>query len=222
MKVVALLGPPGSGKGTHTHFFQKKYPSVYLVGIGNLLRQEIDAKTPLGRNIEQVVQGGDFVNNALILSVLEKQFADFQKTPNSQMLMLDGFPRDLDQAVLLDGILKEFRATFSCVLYLDAPEDVLVRRLSQRIVCRECQAVYGYDHSPEKNNICDVCGHHTLERRKDDVLEVVKRRLELYKVKSHDLIHLYRRRNILQEVDSNQPLEDVQQLLQESLEKHLS
>lgn len=182
MNNILLLGPPGSGKGTLSLFIEQQFGYKHL-STGDLLRDEISKGTPLGKTIADTLKQGDLVEDITMVNLLTEKLAK-----NTMPLLLDGFPRTLGQAKLVEEKYPNF---FSKVLYLNVPEADLITRITKRLICPKCNAVYNQiTNPPQKHNICDQC-HSTLMQRNDDTLEVFSNRLATYKKQTHPLLGYY-------------------------------
>jgi adenylate kinase len=190
MKIV-LLGPPGSGKGTQgDHLVDRCEIPRYATG--DMLREAVRRDTPLGREAKRYMDDGELVPDQVVLGLVREVLA----SPTAESgFILDGFPRTLAQARGLEAILDERGMSLDAVIYLDVPEDELVRRLSGRRVCTACGAVYNvYTDAPSVAGQCDRCGKR-LEIREDDKEETVRNRLRVYRESTEPVLEWYRGRS---------------------------
>lgn len=186
--IVVLLGPPGSGKGTYASILTGRL-GVPHVSTGDLVREEIRAGTKVGRMIEEYNRRGELVPDEVILELLKKRIS---KPDCSEGFILDGFPRTLRQAEALEGMAK-----VDVVVNLDVPDEIIVDRLSSRLICRNCGAIYNERTlKPKRPGVCDKCGG-PLYKREDDKPNVVRERLKVYREKTKPLIDFYERRGLL-------------------------
>jgi adenylate kinase len=187
-----LLGPPGAGKGTQAKALAKKL-SLPHISTGDILRQNVKNKTALGMKAKEFMDKGELVLDVLVNQMLIERL----KAGDVQAgFILDGYPRNLSQAQILDGILnKDGNNVF--VIYLYASEPVIVQRLSGRRVCGNCQAVFHVTNMPPKKDLlCDYCAGE-LHQRTDDREETIKRRLKVYLDETDSLLQFYEKKNKL-------------------------
>ena len=191
---LVFIGPPGVGKGTYASAISRMY-SVPHISTGDMLREEIKRGTELGARVREYVERGELVPDEVIVEMVKRRLSmeDCRKG-----FILDGFPRTLKQAEELDRITR-----LDLVLNFVAPDEVIIERVSGRRICRGCGAIYHVKYIPPKiPGKCDVCGGE-LYQREDDRPEVVRRRLEVYRVKFKPIIEYYRRKNLLVDVDAS-------------------
>ncbi|MGL5784511.1 MAG: adenylate kinase family protein [Alphaproteobacteria bacterium] len=212
---LVFLGPPGSGKGTQASFLQEK-KGFALVGMGNILRDEVRRETPLGLQVKGVIERGLFPENALVVSLLKNYLLKLLPQSN---IIFDGFPRDLHQAEALEEILTQEGMAVDAALYLAAEEDVLVQRILDRFVCASCGAVYAlHANPPKRENFCDHCDGE-LTRRQDDQVSVFKERFRIHKEKEKPILDFYSKRGLLISIDALKPVGEVEKEIAGCLEK---
>lgn len=208
---IILLGPPGSGKGTHG-----KRLSVALqapvIATGDILRQAIAEGTRLGMAAQEDVKSGRLVADATILGIIETRLE--QKDARNGFIM-DGFPRTTAQADGLAALLGDRK--IDRVVNLVVPGEVVVNRLRDRWTCGSCGAIYNLSTAPPKSEgVCDVCGGR-LTQRADDRPETVRARLEVYARETAPLVSYYERLGVLRNVDASGPAATVYAAIQEAL-----
>lgn len=192
---LILLGPPGSGKGTYASRLSPIL-GVPQIATGDLIRTEIATGSELGQRIKKYYDAGELVPDELVIELLKKRLA---QADAQNGFILDGFPRTVAQAEALEQITPIDR-----VINLVVPEDVIIARLSARLVCRNCGAVYNTRTlPPEKEGVCDKCGGE-LYRRSDDEPETIRRRLKVYAEQTAPLIDYYRQKDLLKDVECHQ------------------
>lgn len=207
-----LLGPPGAGKGTQSAIIARR-TGVARISTGEMLRDAIARKTPLGEQAAPLMDNGSLVPDSLLLALIAERVA---QPDCANGLLLDGFPRTVNQAEALDKLVKE-REMELVVLNFDVPRTVLLRRLSGRRWCPSCQATYHVETSPpRKAGVCDKCGSELVQRA-DDRENVVAKRLEAYEVQTVPVIQHYERRVPVHRVDGyrdvNEVFAEIQQYL---------
>lgn len=208
--ILVFLGPPGSGKGTQAKLLaeQEKVPHIAL---GDILREEVRAKTEIGIKAGAFMNAGQLVPNELTIELARKRIrqADCQKG-----FVLDGFPRSFAQAEAFDQMLKECQRDLDAVVYFNISEDAVVDRLSARRSCKNCGAVFHLKNQPPRvEGKCDLCGGE-LYLRDDDRPEVIRTRFEVYARETRPLIERYVKQGKLIEVDAALPIKQLSQQLQ--------
>ncbi len=201
---VVLLGPPGTGKGTIAQFLHSECRYAHI-STGDALRDEVKNSTEIGRKIKPMLEAGELVGDGVVGEVLRKKLAAL---PKSSVFVLDGYPRNIRQAGLLDGILAETGRNIGIVVCVSTPDETIVKRLSARRQCGKCGAIYGIDIPPKNPETCDACGS-ALYQRDDDKPETVRKRLKVYHETTEPIIEFYRKKKLLRRVNGNQPLEGV-------------
>ena len=193
MNIVILLGAPGSGKGTVAGALAAGHANLKHVSSGDLLRGAVAKGTEAGREAKAFMEAGKLVPDALIATMIKDVVAE---TTGDVTMLLDGFPRNLAQA----KILEEMGAPIKSVVLVDVPDEVIHDRIAGRRTCPKCKAGYHVKNLPPKvEGICDKCGEK-LTIRKDDNPETVKDRLVVYHQQTEPLIAYYRERNLLKTV----------------------
>jgi adenylate kinase len=196
-KNLVFLGAPGAGKGTFSEELHKREHIVHI-STGDLLRAEIATGSELGKQAAMLIDHGNLVPDEIVGAMVARKLA----TPECEEkgFILDGFPRNLDQAHLLNDLLKAQKKKLDAVVCLNVPEELIIKRLSRRWNCR-CGCVYNSFYIPPKQpGICDECGGE-LYQRPDDNPETVKDRLKVYHEKTMPLINYYRDNGLLVEIN---------------------
>jgi adenylate kinase len=202
---IVLLGAPGVGKGTQAELLSKQLDLPH-VSSGELFRDAIKSKTPLGIEAQAYLGRGELVPDALTVAMVRERLAQPDCADGA---VLDGFPRTTEQARELDGILAESGAAVNLVPYIKAGTATLLQRLGGRWTCRNCQTVYHALYSrPRERGKCDACGGE-LYQRADDTPETHRRRIEVYLDQTAPLIEFYRRRRLLVEIDGERDIQAV-------------
>jgi adenylate kinase len=202
---IILLGPPGAGKGTQAIQLAKAL-SLPHISTGDILRQNVSGNTPLGKQAKDFMDKGALVPDELVSQMLTQRL---EQADTKKGFILDGYPRNLNQATALDEILKAKNMNIDFVFYLDTSESVVIQRLSGRLVCKSCGANFHIKNMPPKiKGICDNCGG-ALYQRSDDKEETIKKRLEVYRKEVSVLIKYYQERKKLYTLSSDGPAQIV-------------
>ncbi|HHB91439.1 MAG TPA: adenylate kinase [Anaerolineae bacterium] len=205
---IVLLGPPGSGKGTQARILEKQL-GLPQVATGDLFRFNLKHQTELGLLAKKYMDAGELVPDEVTIRMVEERLS---REDCAQGAILDGFPRNLPQAVALDEMLAPYGGVTIVPLFV-VEDDVVVERISGRRVCRNCGAVYHVRFNPPKHdNICDVCGGE-LYQRDDDRPETVKNRLYVYYKQTGPLIGYYFAKGLLEEIDASKAVNEVTEAL---------
>lgn len=200
-------GPPGVGKGTQAGRISTEQGLVHISS-GDLLRASVGAKTEIGEKAREYIEKGLLVPDELIVDIVADKI---NSAECERGFILDGFPRNLSQAQVLDSTLEKTGKKIDKVFSFVASEEVLITRISGRRMCESCGAHYHKLFSPPlKENVCDKC-QSKLFQRKDDYPETIKVRLKVYKEKTEKLIDYYNKKGILVEVNCNGDKAEIQQ-----------
>ncbi len=204
MKII-MLGAPGAGKGTQAKMIADKY-GIPHVSTGDIFRANIKEGTDLGKEAKSYMDKGLLVPDELTVKILLDRVA---KDDCKNGYVLDGFPRTIPQAEVLDKALSEMNDSIEFAIDVDVPDENIIKRMSGRRACLACGATYHIEHiPPKKEGICDRCGKE-LVLRDDDKPETVKNRLSVYHEQTQPLIDFYKSRNVLKEVDGTVPMQEV-------------
>lgn len=209
--VIMLMGPPGSGKGTHASPLSQ-YLGLPHISTGDLFREHMRNRTLLGTQAKSYIDKGLLVPDELVLHML---FERVGQNDCRNGYILDGFPRTLPQAHSLDKRLKHCRVM---ALNFNLSDRAIIERVTGRIACKECGRPFHKIYDPPKlNQICDVCGGNLIQRD-DDKEEIVVKRLDVYRKETEPLIeHYAKKKNALHEIDSSAEKEQVFQQVLEAL-----
>jgi adenylate kinase len=212
-EVVLLLGAPGAGKGTQARFLAATL-GIPLVASGDLLREHRRRGTSLGRAAQEYMDRGELVPDALVVDMIVERL---DRSDASAGALLDGFPRNVAQADVLDARLAQRGGAIRVAVYVDVPTDVLIERLAGRWMCPGCQASYHELFNPPLlAATCDTCSGE-LYQRADDKREVVANRVDVYLRDTLPVIARYERQGILKHLDGNQSIEKVKLALRRAL-----
>ncbi len=203
-KIIVMIGAPGAGKGTQARLLSEKY-GYPQISTGDILREMSQAETPLGREIKEVVAAGKLVGDEILAEVILTRTS---KDDCRSGYILDGFPRTLKQAHLLEELARQQNKVVVLVRVM-VVEDLLIKRLTGRQTCTKCGEIYNsYFRPPQREGVCDLDGA-PLGHRTDDNLDSVSRRLEAYRTSTAPLIDYYRESGRLVQVDGDRPVDQV-------------
>ena len=204
MKII-MLGAPGAGKGTQAKMIAEKF-NIPHISTGDIFRANIKNDTELGKKAKEFMDKGQLVPDELTVEILlDRVAADDCKNG----YVLDGFPRTIPQADVLDKELTKLGDKVDFAINVDVPDENIVRRMSGRRACLKCGATYHIEHIPPKQEgICDKCGSE-LVQRDDDKPETVQNRLSVYHEQTQPLIDYYNKKNILKSVDGTKDMQEV-------------
>jgi adenylate kinase len=213
---LILVGPPGAGKGTQAEFIAEHF-RIPKISTGDIFRSNVSGGTELGRAAKKYMDAGDLVPDEITNDMVRDRLAQ----PDAvEGFLLDGFPRNVAQAAVLDGILDAIGSSLSVVLDLEVDHDEVVRRLSGRRTCKSCGHVWHVEFdAPKLANVCDKCGGE-LYHRDDDRPETVRHRLEVYADQTAPLIEFYDDRLQLVTISAIGTVEDVTERAIEALKPY--
>ena len=204
MKII-MLGAPGAGKGTQAQMIAEKF-GIPHISTGDIFRANIKNGTELGKKAKEFMDKGLLVPDELTVQLLLDRVAN-EDCKNGYVL--DGFPRTIPQADVLDSELTKLGDKVDYAVNVDVPDENIVRRMSGRRACLKCGATYHIEHIPPKTEgICDKCGSE-LVQRDDDKPETVQNRLSVYHEQTQPLIDYYDKKNILKTVDGTKDMQEV-------------
>ena len=197
---LVFIGPPGIGKGTYASILSRKY-GIPHISTGDIFREEIARGSELGKRVKEYVDKGLLVPDDIVIEVVKQRLGQ----PDCKKgFILDGFPRTLKQAEELEKITR-----IDAAILFEAPLEVIIERVSGRLICPKCGAIYHTKWRPPKTpGVCDVCGSK-LVRRKDDEPEVVRRRYEVYLQTFSPIIEFYEKKGLLIRIDASREAEEV-------------
>jgi adenylate kinase len=210
---LVLLGPPGAGKGTQAERLVEDFGLPYY-STGIILREAVANETALGKEAKRFMDAGELVPDDLINNVIAERLDSGEADDG---FLLDGFPRTVGQAEMLEKTLEGRGRELSGVLLIDAPDDEVVRRLSGRRTCAKGGHVYHVEFDPPKNEgICDQDGSRLIQRD-DDKAETVRKRLSVYHDQTEPLIEWYEERGVLRRFDGTRPPDEVHDRIRATL-----
>jgi adenylate kinase len=203
---IVFIGPPGVGKGTQANMLAEKYP-MFKISTGDLLREAIREKTTLGERAKSFMERGELVPDALVIELVNEKVSTTSKDINS--FIFDGFPRTIEQAKQLDGLLLSKKSSISVAVNFAMDEEERVTRLSGRRMCPKCQRTYHIKFAkPKIDNLCDYCNVDLIQRSDDDEA-VIRQRSSVYWEQTRPLLDFYDQRNLLQTIDASRNIDLV-------------
>jgi adenylate kinase len=210
---IILLGPPGAGKGTQSKYLEDHFHLKQLSS-GDMLRQAIAAESPIGKIAKPYVDGGKLVPDDVVVGIVFETIDGLPK--DIPGFVLDGFPRTVQQAEVLDRLLEEHGKHIDAVIVFDVNDELLVKRIAGRFTCATCGESYNdFFRMPRTEGVCDRCGGTVFKRRSDDTLETVSHRLEVYHSQTKPLIDYYRAHGKLRTLNGEQPIAEVTRRINE-------
>ncbi|OKK20987.1 adenylate kinase [Streptomyces sp. CB00455] len=213
---IVLVGPPGAGKGTQAAFLAKNL-SIPHISTGDLFRANISQGTELGKQAKAYMDAGDLVPDAVTIAMARDRM---EQPDAANGFLLDGFPRNVSQAVALDEMLRAATMKLDAVLDLEVEEDEVVKRIAGRRICRNDSAhVFHVTYAPAKaEGVCDACGGE-LYQRGDDSEDTVRNRLEVYHTQTEPIIDYYKAQGLLVTIPALGEVADVTKRAMEALRK---
>lgn len=202
---AVLLGPPGAGKGTQAVRLVEKY-EIPHISTGDIFRKNIKGGTELGKKAQEYMNAGALVPDELVVDLVKDRL---QQDDCKNGFLLDGFPRTIFQAEKLDEFLSESNLKMDIVINLKVEKEALIKRLTGRRVCKDCGASYHIVNiPPKKEGVCDICGGELIQR-KDDNIETVENRINVYEEQTAPLIGYYKEAGSLVDFDGEASLDEV-------------
>ncbi|MBQ8481985.1 MAG: adenylate kinase [Alphaproteobacteria bacterium] len=203
---VVFTGAPGCGKGTQARILKEKTGIAHL-STGEMLRQFAQKDTPLGKELKAALDKGEFASDEMIIEMVKNRI---DEPDCNRGFILDGFPRTLPQAEVLEGMLAEKGIKLDAVLEIQVPDEIIMERILGRYACMKCGAGY-HDkfQKPKIWGVCDACGGTEFSRRKDDNKETVHNRLVNYRMLTYPTIPFFESRGLLKTVDGTGTIEAV-------------
>lgn len=203
---IILIGPPGAGKGTQAKRMIDRL-GVPQISTGDMFRAAVKDGTPMGIKAKEYMDKGALVPDDVVIGVVDERF---QKPDAKKGFVLDGFPRTLEQAKALDGLMDRMSMKLDHVVVIEVPDDYLVKRLTGRRTCKGCGYMHHIEFDPPKDeSTCDKCGGE-LYQRDDDQEETIRERLTTYHKQTSPLVDYYSKKGIVRKIDGTGSMEDVQ------------
>jgi adenylate kinase len=210
---LILLGGPGSGKGTQAELLQKHLGITHIAS-GDLFRENINQQTHLGLLAKAFIDKGELVPDQVTIDMIRERL----KEPDTEAgVLFDGFPRTIPQAEALDELLASLDRKINRVIYLSVSDDEIVRRLSGRVICRECQVPFHKEFNPFKRCPFDKCQGEHLYQREDDQPDTVRARLKVFQDQTAPLIKYYTKEGILLTISGEGTVEGIFETITEAI-----
>ena len=212
---LVIMGPPGAGKGTQAAMIANRF-SIPHVSTGDIFRKNLKEGTPLGLKAKEYMNKGLLVPDETVVEIVKDRLSeeDCQKG-----FLLDGFPRTVAQASVLDEVLGQMNMKIDNVINIEVPKEVLIERAVGRRVCKKCGATYHVKYkSPSRPGLCDECDGELIQRD-DDKEETVVKRIEVYLEQTQPLIDYYAKRGLLVNIDGGQNITNVGEQIVKALER---
>ena len=210
MKNIIFIAPPAAGKGTMSELLEEKYGYKHI-STGDILREIAKGSDEFAKNVKELLKTGNLVPNEMVLESLKRRLL---MNDLSDGFILDGFPRNLEQAIEYEKILKELHKDLGVVIYLDTPREILEKRITGRRICENCGATYNVltgVNEPKRDGICDKCGSN-LYQRDDDNVSSFNTRYETFIEKTYPLVEYYDKKKVLYRVTSIDPEKTIDEI----------
>ena len=213
MKNIMFIAPPAAGKGTQAELVVEKY-HIPHISTGDILREISKEESEIGEYVRETLASGQLVKDEITYQLVENRLG---KDDCKNGFIIDGFPRNLDQAYEYDKILERLGYEVGNVIYLNIDKKILEKRITGRRLCEKCGAIYNINdpkNTPKEESVCDVCGGK-LYQRSDDNLESFQTRYQTYEEKTAPIIEHYRKQNVLKEVNGDDTVENIFKQIEE-------
>jgi len=201
---IILFGPPGAGKGTQAQFIVKKH-NYFQLSTGDLLRNEIKQKTPLGKSIEKLITNGIFVSDEIVNNLLQQSITNLKFRDR---IIFDGYPRNIKQAKNLENILAEFNQNIGHIIFLNVSRDIIEKRIVGRMTCEKCNMTLNEFFNKEEIEL-HPCGKEFLIKRLDDNHKIVIDRYDTYMNTTKPVLDFYSKNTNFTEIDGSSKIEEI-------------
>ena len=217
MKNIMFIAPPAAGKGTQAELVVEKY-NIPHISTGDILREISKEDSEIGKYVYETLTNGELVKDEITYKLIEDRLA---KDDCKNGFIIDGFPRNLEQAKEYDKILTNLGYDVGNVIYINIDKDELAKRITGRRICENCKTIYNINNensSPKVESVCDNCGG-SLYQRSDDNLEAFETRYNMYLEKTEPILDYYKEKNVLKEIDGNDTVENIFARIDEIISK---
>ena len=208
---IIIFGPPGAGKGTQSDFIVKKF-NLFKLSTGDLLREEIKKKTPLGIKITSIVNSGTLVSDDIINNLIETIVSN---KSYENRIIFDGYPRNLSQAQNLNKLLLKYNQKINVVIKLKVSLDVIKKRITGRLTCSQCSKTFNEFFNPPHNMTC--CDGGFLQKREDDNVDVAIKRYETYEESTEPVLNFYKKMNLVKDLNGETDIVSIQSKIRDYL-----
>jgi adenylate kinase len=210
---IILIGPPGSGKGTQAKILEDRH-NMKQLSSGDMLRAAVSEGSEIGNKAKSYMEAGELVPDDLVVEIVTEQIEKL----GDKGFILDGFPRNVHQAEVLDRMLEKRERQIGRVLVIEVSDDLLVDRIAGRYTCANCgEGYHDKFKQPEKEGVCDKCGSTEFIRRPDDNPDTVRNRLAVYHEQTKPLVDYYKEQGKVRIIDGEQPIEEVTKALEQAM-----
>lgn len=213
MKNIMFIAPPAAGKGTQAEIIVNKY-KIPHISTGDILRDISKENSELGNYVSEVLANGLLVKDELTYQLVKDRLS---KEDCKNGYIIDGFPRNYEQALAYDDILKELGYDLGIVIVIDVDQEILEKRITGRRVCKNCGSVFNINNDlmkPKNESICDICGGD-LYQRSDDNLEAFKNRFATYQKNTEQIMNHYKDLGVLHFIDGNKTIDEISKQIEE-------
>ena len=208
---IILMGLPGAGKGTQAEKIVATY-GIPHISTGDMFRAAMQQQTELGLKAKSFMDKGELVPDEVTNGIVKERL---QQADTEKGFLLDGFPRTQAQAVALDKIMQDLNRSIDAVINIEVNPEILMQRLTGRIICRNCGSTYHKTNNPPKvEGTCDRCGSHDFYQREDDKPETVENRIQINIEQSKPILNYYKAKGILRNVDGESGIDNLFQTIQ--------
>lgn len=208
---IILMGLPGAGKGTQAEKIVATY-GIPHISTGDMFRAAMQQQTELGLKAKSFMDKGELVPDEVTNGIVKERL---QQADTEKGFLLDGFPRTQAQAEAFDKIMQDLNRSIDAVINIEVNPEILMQRLTGRIICRNCGSTYHKTNNPPKvEGTCDRCGSHDFYQREDDKPETVENRIQINIEQSKPILNYYKAKGILRNVDGESGIDNLFQTIQ--------